>query len=377
MKTYEINQIENKRVLGRVKENFGNNGNGSLALFWGASALELNVKSNEIGLWISSESAGQVIWVAVEINGTQVTRFIAPKEKTWIQISAGMNIEKETHVVVYKDCQPMPDDSKHCLFIHGVTLADNGSFCKLPERKLNIEFIGDSITSGEGLAGTPDQMDWITQWMCASKTYAMQTVKALDANWSVLSQCGWGICWGWDGNIHSNMPEYYTKVCGFLKGTEQIANGSTDEYIFSIKNDFVVLNLGTNDNGAFFQPAWKDENGKEYVLHVDSDSKAAAEDGQKVSDGVYNFLKVIRAKNPSAKIVWTWGMIKLNTVPEWITDGINRYKKDFNDYEVYTLEFDAMEDVEKTDEDKGSRGHPGPKTHRLAAEKLTDFLKTI
>jgi len=36
-----------------------------------------------------------------------------------------------------------------------------------------------------------------------------------------------------------------------------------------------------------------------------------------------------------------------------------------------------MSEVEITEEDKGSRGHPGPKTHKLAAEKLTKFIKAL
>ena len=33
-----------------------------------------------------------------------------------------------------------------------------------------------------------------------------------------------------------------------------------------------------------------------------------------------------------------------------------------------------MEKVEKNVEDKGSRGHPGKKVHKLAAEKLIEKL---
>ena len=36
-----------------------------------------------------------------------------------------------------------------------------------------------------------------------------------------------------------------------------------------------------------------------------------------------------------------------------------------------------MEDVEHTVYEKGSRGHPGPKTHCLAAEKISDFIKSL
>ena len=85
----------------------------------------------------------------------------------------------------------------------------------------------------------------------------------------------------------------------------------------------------------------------------------------------------VREKNPNAKIIWVWGMIKLQILPSTILKGIELYKKEFNDKNVFALELDAMEDVEHTVYEKGSRGHPGPKTHCLAAEKISDFIKSI
>lgn len=381
MKTYKINSIENKRILGRTlydaKEDSSNLKKDALCLFWGASALEVNVKSSDLWVLISAQYDNQPIWVSVEVNGSQVSRFIVPKTPQWFCVSSGMNKENETLVSIIKDSQPMNSEANHELYIHEIGFSDSGEFCNIPPRKLNIEFIGDSITSGEGLAGLPFEMDWITQWMCASKTYARKCCLELNANYSVLSQCGWGICWGWDGNKNNNLPKYYNQICGLLTKPNQISYGSTCEYNFSVKNDFVVLNLGTNDNGAFFQPAWKDENGIEYPLHVDENKRAIEEDGKKVSEGVYNFLVNIRKNNEKAKIIWTWGMIKLVAIPDFVKDGINRYKKDYNDENVFWLEFDSMEDVELKEEDKGSRGHPGPKTHNLAAKKLTEFIKQI
>ena len=44
---------------------------------------------------------------------------------------------------------------------------------------------------------------------------------------------------------------------------------------------------------------------------------------------------------------------------------------------IHILELDSMEDVEKTYEDKGSRGHPGKKVHKLAAEKLEKLIEKL
>ena len=372
MKTYKIKDIEHKRILGRTAYT------DSLCLFWGASALEINVKSAEVWIEVSSDYDTYEPWIAVEVNGAPVSRFMVEKgESKLFCIARNLNPEKENLISIIKDTQAMSGDFHHSLFIHSVGLSDNGSFCPIKQRMMNIEFLGDSITSGEGLAGGPDEMEWITQWFCASKTFAAQLSKMLNADYSVLSQCGWGICWGWDGNRNSALPYHYDNVCSIIGGEYQASLGACSKYDFKIKTDYVIINLGTNDNGAFFQPPWKDEKGIEHVLHVDKNGKATCEDGKIILDGVKAFLKNIRSHNPEAKIIWTYGMLKFVAVPEYITAGIEEYKTESGDKNVFLLELDSMEDLEVNPEDKGSRGHPGPKTHRAAAEKLFKFIKGL
>lgn len=377
MKTYKLNEIAYKRILGRTVKDAGNSDK-PVPLFWGAAAVEFNVKAKEVWVKLSSKYDTHEPWVGVEVNGFRTGRFMVPAgEPKWYCITANMNPEKENLVTLIKDTQPMSGEASHSLFIHEAGLSEEGTFCQLKPRKLNIEFIGDSITSGEGLAGNPDEMDWITQWFCAGNTYARKVCKELDANWSMFSQCGWGICWGWDGNRNSVMPAHYNKVCSVMWGDYQKSIGAHEDYAPSTENDFVVLNLGTNDNGAFNQPAWKDSDGKEYVLTKTADGKACESAANEIINGAVAFLKNIRKTNPSAKIIWTWGMIKLDVVPELIAKAVEQYKKESGDSQVYLLELEAMEDVEVTMEDKGSRGHPGPKTHNLAAKRIVDFIKTL
>lgn len=375
MKTYKLNEIAEKRILGRNVKNAEKSE--LLALFWGASALEVCVKSSEVWVNFSSNYDNSEVWIRIEVNGSFVSRFIAPKEKTWICVARNLNPQKENLISIIKDTQAMSSDEHHSLFINEIGLSDDGTFAKITPRKMKIEFIGDSITSGEGLAGRIDEMDWIPQWFCAGLTYAVQTAKSLNADWSVMSQCGWGICWGWDGNIHTAIPPHYENVCSVMWGEYQEKLGVSQKYDFGSGSNFVVINLGTNDNGAFFQPAWKDEKGKEHVLHTNQNGEATDEDGKLVYEGVKEFLKNIRKHNPNAKIIWTWGMIRLSAIPKFIQNAVDDFKTENNDKNVFTLEFDAMEDVEKLPEDKGSRGHPGPKTHKLAAQKLTDFIKKL
>ena len=47
------------------------------------------------------------------------------------------------------------------------------------------------------------------------------------------------------------------------------------------------------------------------------------------------------------------------------------------DKNVYTLELESLDELEKTPEEKGSRGHPGYKTHHAAALKIVEFLTKL
>ena len=86
-------------------------------------------------------------------------------------------------------------------------------------------------------------------------------------------------------------------------------------------------------------------------------------------------ITVIRSHNPSAKILWCWGLLPLRTVPALIQKAVDEYKAATGDKNVYTLELDSLDELEKTPQEKGSRGHPGYKTHQTAASKIASLLR--
>jgi len=312
-------------------------------------------------------------WLAIFVDDMEnpVKRIELQKEKASYIIYENIE-EKEVTVRIMKFSEAAYAKTGIAkLELDGILLKPH----KLPDRK--IEFIGDSITSGEGLAGVWDENEWITQWFRASKTYAMQVCKSLNADWNIMSQCGWGILWAWNGDRNSALPPHYENVCSIMKGDYENQLGVNEKYDFGSGSDYVVLNLGTNDNNAFTMPAWKDGAGKEYELHVDKNGRAIEADGRIISEAVKAFLKVIRKNNPEAKIIWTWGMMTLKAIPDFIQLGVDEYKAETKDSNVYTLELDSMDLVEKCNEDKGSRGHPGMVTHIAAAKKITQFIQKL
>ena len=172
------------------------------------------------------------------------------------------------------------------------------------------------------------------------------------------------------------MPPHYENICSLQSGDIQKKLGSQETWDFSkFQPDFVVVNLGTNDSGAFNQPAWKDPvTGTEYKMHLDENGKPVPEDGNKIASAVSDFLKVIRKNNPEAKILWVWGMIDMPEVGVYVKQGIDSFISETGDKKTSAMILPSMS-LEKTDEEKGSRGHPGPLTHRLASEKIIEYIK--
>ena len=352
-----MNQIAHKRILGR---NAYKNTDEQLALFWGGAALEVNIKAREIWACISTTFDNLEHWLAVEVNGVQVSRFMLNKEKTWYCLARNMNPEKENLISIIKDTQPMSENSTHSLVIHALGLDEAGEFCPVAPRSCTIEFIGDSITAGEGTVGAPEEMDWICQWMSASKTYAIQTAKLMTADWNTRGKSGWGLCWAWDGNRDCKIPPHYEQVCSVLKDANSVSLGSQEKWDFNggRGSDYVVINLGTNDDTGMPVVAEHVEAPREEIISA-----------------VKSFLTTIRSHNPNAKILWCWGMLKLQTVPALIQKGVEEYKAVTGDKNVCTLELESLFDLEKTPQEKGSRGHPGYKTHQHAAIKIASSLR--
>lgn len=63
-------------------------------------------------------------------------------------------------------------------------------------------------------------------------TYPRMVADALSAEYRVVSQSGWGIVAGWDGNVENKIPPFYTQVCGLLTGERNASLGALQDYDF-------------------------------------------------------------------------------------------------------------------------------------------------
>ena len=146
LREYDLRELERGRqyrVLGRTGESVD-----PLHLFWTGSALELNLRATE--LWVTFESSYMVFenWVDVMVNGALIQRFMVPKGRSSICLFRGMDRNLTRNVRIVRDTQAMHLDPRNSLAV--CSLITDGVFDEVPEPALKLEFIGDSLTSGEG-----------------------------------------------------------------------------------------------------------------------------------------------------------------------------------------------------------------------------------
>ncbi|WP_150267415.1 SGNH/GDSL hydrolase family protein [Paenibacillus tepidiphilus] len=366
LKTHALSGLTNLKVHGRTTAS-----RSPLTLFWTGSALEMNVTGSE--LWIEIEADYDLYepWISVLVNAVPVSRQMLPAGRYWICVFRGMNPDVPKNIRIVKDVQPMSADPVCSLQIHAVK--SDGEFLPVTDKPCKIEFIGDSITSGEGAIGASVEEDWIPMWFSAIHNYTAMTAEALNADYRVISQSGWGVLTSWDNNPHGNIPEGYGKVCGLLTGEKHKALGAHEENDFDAwQPDVVVVNLGTNDGGAFYSPAWKDEiTGETHKQRLNEDGSFHPADLAAFEAAAVRFLHQLRQYNSRAQIIWAYGMLGLPMMPA-IYRAVDAYIRESGDKKVTVFQLPNM-----TADTAGARSHPGVRAHRKTADELAEYIRGI
>ena len=356
---YLPGEIEQLRVLGRTVKDMN-----PLVLFWTGAGFELNYQGTELWCEFEAEYSCYEQWIAVFVNGALLSRQMLQKGKQSICLFRNMQTQKVNHVKVVKEVQAMPGDEEAYLAVHA--FYGEGTFCELKAPQCRIEFIGDSITSGEGSYGSTREQDWIAMWFSFSGAYPYLVSERLQAECRVLSQSGYGVYCAYDNNLDHAMPLYYEQVCGVLSGERNEKLGVKKVHDFSSwQPDYVVINLGTNDGGAFHNPEWReDASGRSNKMYNGEDGLPAKECLERVQKAVTDFLYVIRKNNPDAWILWAYGMMGTIVEPA-ILAGINEFKNKSGDKKT---DYIRLEEV--SGEQIGARSHPGLQGHEVAAETI-------
>ena len=216
------------------------------------------------------------------------------------------------------------------------------------KKKLNIEFIGDSIMAGYGVEAKNQFEHFQTSTENFSKTYAYLTAKNLDADYYGVIYSGYGVVSGHsrgekgEKNTQSMISNAYTKISKYpdFPGEWDFENHPID---------VIVINFGTNDNSyIIFDPEKRSE---EFV------------------EEYYNFLRLVRGKNPESYIICTLGMMGRENLYPFIDKAI----KLVGDNKISSYE----SNIRSVNFGFGADYHPSSKTHIYNSYVLTDKICNI
>ena len=337
----EIRQAEHVWLLGRFDPQ-----QPVLPLYWTGSGVEMHIRCTELDLELECDYDIQCPWLGVMVDGAPVARFALERGRRFYTLLAGMDETVAHTVTVVRDTQPVQEDERLFVCVH--RLRSDGELLPPPERTMRIEFIGNSLTSGEGLIGPRDAMEWRTIWLSGMESFAMEVCREMNAQGRWLSQSGWGVYWSWDGNRENRLPRIYNAVCA-------VERGGDAPYDFAANPvDAVVINVGTNDATALSR-----------LEGAEREAAAAA-----IRCASVDFLRQVRQRNPEALILWVYGMCGGDIAP--LLRSAVREVRSGGDRRVGYVQL-----PECPQSGLGSREHPGRGNHRSAALAVVRYLKKM
>ena len=294
-----LSTLPQVRVLGRCA------GTDPLTLFWTGSGIELLFTGSELWVELNADYDTMEPWVSVELDSAWISRFAVNPGTSRMCIFRGAAPGRAKHVRLLKDVQAMSEDPAHLLQVTAICHA-GGEFLPLPAPRCRLEFIGDSITSGEGAIGAVCETDWISTFFSAENHYGRMTADALGAEYRVVSASGWGLVSGWDNDPRCTLAPCYTQVCGLAAGERNAALGAQQPYDFAAwPADAVILNLGTNDWNAFHNPPWVDpETGRSFKQTLADDGSFAPADAARLAAAVP--LPMLPGWRQLCETFWRW-----------------------------------------------------------------------
>ena len=353
----EITTWENVHILGRTVEKPG-----CLNFVWTGSGVEFEMNASELAIVLETGAHLYMPWISLVLDGEWLAHIPVQEGENKLTLFKGMDPSVKHIVRIVKDFQASVDDPTSYLYLKKILVS--GEIYKPAPKKYKIEFVGDSITSGEGALGAHEEMDWITPYFSSVRNYAYMIARDLDADYRSVSQSGWGIVNGWDNNIYTTVPSIYHSA-------EAKRNVSDYDHA-SWKADAVVINLGTNDDFSFQNPAFTDPTtGRIYHNQNLQSGEHDPEALKRIEKGITDFLKDVRKSNPQAHIVWVYGMLGFG-LGVTIEKALSSYISESGDKNAAFLKL-----PDTADDAFGSRGHPGEKSHRATADVIIDHLRKV
>ncbi|MCQ2574179.1 MAG: GDSL-type esterase/lipase family protein [Treponema sp.] len=324
---------------------------------YSATGVSFSTDSQKVEITLAGDNKANGQSIEQNTNICRVGIFVDGKRTHNILVQ-----NREEKILVYENNSgtheiqiiKLSESTSSTFGIKNISVDDEKIISPSPEKKLKIEFIGDSITCGYGVDDENLNHHFSTQTEDSTKTYAYKTAINLNADYSMVSNSGWGIISGYsgDGQIKNQqvMKMAYDKTgfsyTGFGKKSYL---GQRLPWDFSAwQPDIIVINLGTND-------ASYTKNNKEKC--------------QAFVEGYIEFLEIVRKNNPNSKIVCTLGLMGSDLYPS-ITKAVSEYSEMTNDNAISCVKLPQTTNY-------AADWHPAEKSHEKAANVLTSALQKL
>ena len=334
--TIDVQNDERVLAVGRYPQ--GEKG----LLCWTGSSLVIRAILREWSAVIEADWDENSPFIGILVDGVPVARFALGRGRNRYTLLTGMDETVEHELTLFRETQPMSGENRLTVRVLEMDIA--GELLSVKSKPL-IEFIGDSLTTGEGTVGPRSGMEWRSVWISGMNTWAQTLCRELDARGEWISQSGWGIFTSWDNQPDCVLPRIY----------ESVAAHSPYAAVY---HDFVshpvqavIINLGTNDSNA---------------LNMLSE-EAKPQRLIQIREAACSFLGQIHRCRPGTPVLFVYGMCEYA-----LTDCLrSAVLKDAENSSSLTM---FMELPVCSEEELGSREHPGAEYHRrcgmLIAEKL-------
>ncbi len=307
-------------------------------LYWPGSSITIDFEGSSVQALLKDEKGRNVFNVIIDHNN--IYKLQLDTDKKYYTLATHLSKGKHT-LELFKRTEAVWGATS----FYGFKIDGAANLFLPAEKKLKMEFFGNSITCGYANEdSTADRGDAAFENNYLS--YASITARHYNAANHNTAVSGIGIMVSW---FPFTMPEAYNR----LNPGDPSSSWDFTKYT----PDIVVINLFQNDS---------------WLVNLPNHAEFKRVFGTKAPDTVFiinaykNFVQTIREKYPNASIICALGSMDATKAdshwPGYITEAV----KQMNDKKMYTYFFPY----------KGTSGHPRVSDQKNMADQLIHFIDT-
>ncbi len=315
-----------------------------VSLWWSGSGVRTVLGCTMLQADITWEGSVHSPWIGVTADGAPLCRFPLIPGTHRYTLLAGMDGDSVHEISVVRDTQPVEGSDAGPVVIEAIRT--DGDPALPPERPYLIEFLGDSLTVGEGCLGPRSAGEWRMAWISVLGAFPSLVSEKMNADMRVIALGGWGVSRSWDNNLENRIGRIYDRLCSPIPG------GARPADFPERKADAVVINLGTNDGSP--------------ILRMEGEARAEAED--LLCKRAAELMNAVRARNPDAVILWAYGLCG-NPLESLLRRAVDSFTAGGGKNAAYLPLTPSSV--------PGSRFHPGRDAHRTAAAEIEKKLREM